>query len=187
MLKTMFIALCGPDGIMDAMKAKMPWMHGKPLFIQHDGAKPHNGRGNLLYIEQQGQLDGWNIQIITQPAQSPDLNILDLGFFNSLKSRVAKLKVNASSLDDLMSRVYKAFEEYDSETLDSIWSQLFTNYNIISQEMGGNNSKVYHAGNRRKQRDKDSKCDLSIDKEVYNECVRHVNAYRNGNHFKLLR
>jgi hypothetical protein len=24
----------------------MLWVHGKPLFIQHDGAKPHNGRRN---------------------------------------------------------------------------------------------------------------------------------------------
>ena len=29
----------------------------------------------------------WDIQMVRQPARSPDLNILDLGFFRSLQSQ----------------------------------------------------------------------------------------------------
>jgi hypothetical protein len=115
------------------------------------------------------------------------LNILDLGFFHSLKARVSKLKIGATSLDDLMARVNKVFSQYDRQTLDSIWAQLFTNYNYILQENGGNDSKVHHAGNRRNQGDKDTKCDLSIDVNVYNDCARHVNEYRKYTKFNLLR
>ncbi|CAM9878762.1 unnamed protein product [Choristocarpus tenellus] len=32
--------------------------------------------------------EGWNIKLVMQPVQSPDLNINDLGSFASLKSRV---------------------------------------------------------------------------------------------------
>ena len=31
---------------------------------------------------------GWSVELVTQPAQSPDLYISDLGIFASLKSRV---------------------------------------------------------------------------------------------------
>jgi hypothetical protein len=123
----------------------------------------------------------------SQPAQSPYLNILDLDFFHSLKARVSKLKIGATSLDDLMARVNTVLSQYDRQTLDSIWAQLFTNYNYILREKGDYDSKVHHAGNRRNQGDKDTKCDLSIDVNVYNDCVRHVNEYRKYSKFKLLR
>ncbi len=42
-----------------------------------------------------GSTGGWVLKIETQPAQSPDLNILDFGFFDSLKVRVRHLKHRA--------------------------------------------------------------------------------------------
>jgi hypothetical protein len=66
----------------------MPWLKGKEVIIQQDGASPHVGRGNIEYFNQEGRKDGWKIQVVTQPPQSPDLNVNDLGFFRSLKCRV---------------------------------------------------------------------------------------------------
>jgi hypothetical protein len=42
--------------------------------------------GNNAALTAAGLADGWNIKFTTQPAQSPDLNmILDLGFFRRSK------------------------------------------------------------------------------------------------------
>ena len=47
------------------------------------------------------------VELVTQPSQSPDLNINDLGFFTSLKSRVWGM--NAGSIDELVETI---FEQY---------------------------------------------------------------------------
>ena len=51
-----------------------------------EAIKRHNGMGNNAALTAAGLADGWNIKFTTQPAQSPDLNlILDLGFFRRSK------------------------------------------------------------------------------------------------------
>ena len=52
----------------------------------------------------------------------PDLNVNDLGFFLSLKSRV--WGINASSIDELVETVFQQYEEYDSATLERVWQSL---------------------------------------------------------------
>lgn len=171
--------MTGPGGVFEKVKEKMPWMRGRPLFIQHDGAKPHNGNGNSAYFEEQGVIDGWNIQIVTQPAQSPDLNLLDLGFFASLKTRVSHLKIQANTIDDLIARVETAYHQYDRHTLDSIWAQLFSVYRSVIEVFGENSYDLPHSGNRVDGRQNESSVDLDIDLIVYNAAVNHVNAIRN--------
>ena len=33
-------------GLVDSVKRKMPWLKGKDVIVQHDGAAPHTGKGN---------------------------------------------------------------------------------------------------------------------------------------------
>ena len=47
----------------------------------------------------------------------PNLNVNDLGFFPSLKSRVRGM--NASSIDELET-IFQQYEEYDSATLERV-------------------------------------------------------------------
>ena len=35
------------DGLLPTLKRIAPYLKGSRIIIQHDGAKPHNGRGNL--------------------------------------------------------------------------------------------------------------------------------------------
>ena len=81
------------DGIFDRIKEKMPWLRGHEVKIQHDGATPHKGFDNEEVIAAAGGGHGWTFVFDRQPAQSPDLNILDLGFFHSLKRRVSHMKM----------------------------------------------------------------------------------------------
>ena len=168
--------MCMDDGVIAKIKEKMPWMRNQRLFIQHDGAKPHNGNENIAQIEAHANQDGWHIEIITQPAQSPDLNILDLGFFSSIKAQVHQLKINADTIEDLLFRVQTAFTHYDRETLDAIWAELFSVYNCILQVRGGNDYALPHDGNRRSQGNNWTKVNLNIDIDAYNNCLPDDNV-----------
>ena len=85
------------------------------------------------------------VELVTQPAQSPDLNVNDLGFFASLKSRVWGM--NASSIDELVETIFQQYEEYDSPTLERVWQSLFKVYNQTLRKMGDNDFiSVEHTG-----------------------------------------
>ncbi|CAN0469879.1 unnamed protein product [Laminaria digitata] len=70
---------------------------------------------------------GWLVELKTQPSQSPDLNVNDLGFFASLKSRV--WRANANSVDELVKIIFDLYEEYNGDTLERVWQSLFKVYN----------------------------------------------------------
>ena len=55
------------------------------IFIQQDNARPHAGMNNAA-VEEEGRKHGWTFAIRNQPANSPDVNVLDQGFFNSIQA-----------------------------------------------------------------------------------------------------
>ena len=56
------------------------------VWIQQDNAGPHITPKDKEFLETVRTVKDINIRLESQPAQSPDLNVLDLGFFNSLQS-----------------------------------------------------------------------------------------------------
>jgi hypothetical protein len=126
---------------------------GTKLWIQHDGASPHTCKNNLTQwksvatrTKNQHKVD---LDMIAQPAQSPDLNILDRCFFKSLSADVKfKMKTNLFELRDA---VIEAWEEYPAEKLERCWATLYAGYRGILEDLGGN---VYssHGGARRRRR-----------------------------------
>lgn len=111
-------------GVIDKIKEKMPWMHNQRVKIQQDGAGGH-GKDSHTIISATASTGGWHFRVYKQCAQSPDLNILDLGFFHSLKTRVAKIKFRANNLEQMIAQVRQAFAEYPPDVLDHIWGHLF--------------------------------------------------------------
>jgi len=69
------------DRLIPAIRNRMPG-HNKNIIIQQDNAPVHRYEKDPDVLEA-CCMDGWNINISNQPARSPDLNILDLGFFNN--------------------------------------------------------------------------------------------------------
>ena len=71
------------------------------------------------------------VELVTQPAQSPDLNVNDLWFFASLKSR--EWGMNASSIDKLVETIFEQNDEYHGATLEWVKaSSRFTNKRSVS-------------------------------------------------------
>lgn len=75
-------------------------------------------RGIPRKLSLAGRKYGWNINLVTPPAQSPDLNINDLGLFPSLKSRVWKEYYR--TLDALVEGAKSIYGQYEADTLELV-------------------------------------------------------------------
>jgi hypothetical protein len=74
--------------VLPAIKAKWPAEERHiPIFIQRDNARTHIAVNDPAFVAA-AQADGWDIRLTCQPLNSPDLNVLDLGFFCSYPSIV---------------------------------------------------------------------------------------------------
>lgn len=163
-------------GVIDTIKEKWPAWLDKSVIIQQDGARPHTGRDVVHRIEQYACTGGWSITMKTQPAQSPDLNILDLGFFHSLKVRVGHLKRTARNMVELIENVQEAYEDYDYDTLNNVWAHLFACYNCILAVNGDNEYTAPHTGVRTRSKKGLTAVKLTIDVENYNRVFKLLNA-----------
>ena len=59
--------------------SSITWRMSLYIFVQH------TGKQNMEKMDAAGSRNNWNIKYVTQPAQSPDLNKLDICFFYSLQ------------------------------------------------------------------------------------------------------
>lgn len=72
--------------------------------------------------------DGWNIQFKLQPPNSSDLNVLNLGFFNSVQWLYHEASSN--TIDELIECVQDVFNKLEKNTLDNVLITLSKCYNI---------------------------------------------------------
>ena len=166
-----------PGGVLDAIKLKLPFLKGNPIIVQQDSATPHTGQSNVNIINLEGRKDGWNIQVIQQPPQSPDLNKLDLCFFWSLQKRSDHLKWHARTIDDLIAAVHSAYNDYDRHTLDrchGVWASCVLE---VLKQKGGNDYRVPHSGVRRRQAEYVRIDELPLDVEWINSLKREVDIH----------
>ena len=69
--------------VLSTIRAKWPReVVGNPIFIQQDNAPSHLKLDDPLFCEH-AKRDGFDIELISQPPNSLDFNILDLVFFSS--------------------------------------------------------------------------------------------------------
>ena len=84
-----------------------------------------------------------NISIYTQPAQSPDLNVDDLGFFRAIQAFMDRCPTNEF---ELIEAVLEAYANYNYVLINRVFLTLQTCMNRIIEENGGNNYKIPHMG-----------------------------------------
>ena len=135
--------------MFDNIRRYMPWLKKGTVWIQHDGARPHCGHNTEEWLSVEGSKKGWDMCLFHQPAQSPDLNVNDLGFFHSLKVQSRKIRGKDCNIDDMIIRVRRAWREYCGETLDNIWGHLFGCYEAILVAGGDSVYPKPHKGYRK--------------------------------------
>ena len=114
---------------------------GETIWAQHDNA-PSNNLNEDPDINREGTADGWGIKFINQPPNSPDLNILDLGFFNSIQS--LQDRTTPRAIGDLIAEVNTAFNAQGPEKLGAVWTTLQTILQEIMLAKGDNTFKLPH-------------------------------------------
>jgi hypothetical protein len=82
---------------------------------------------------------GMDIRLVNQPANSPDLNVLDLEFFASLQfltyERISR------NLDELIQNVQNEFDNYDPDILNRVFLTLQGCLIEVMKDRGGNRYK----------------------------------------------
>lgn len=93
--------------LLPAIREKWPGTT-KHVLIQYDNTKLHVDINDPEFVSAAKEGD-WDIQLQYQPPNSPDLNVLDLGFFRAIDA--IQEKTAPRKLGDLIVNVQTAFEQ----------------------------------------------------------------------------
>ena len=126
---------------LPAVKEKWPTCNGR-IRLQQDGAKSHILEDDVEFKEAVDEI-GLNLTVFTQLPNSPDTNILDLGFFRAIQSFNDDCPANE---EELIKSVEKAYGEYPYRKLNHVWLTLQSCLNMIIENDGGNDYKILHIG-----------------------------------------
>jgi hypothetical protein len=130
--------------VFPAIRSKFPLgALGTPIRVQIDNAKPHP-RPEDVEVVKAGQAEGRTIILECQPPNSPDSNILDLGFFNSIQA--LQHQEAPRTIDELISCVEEAFQKLDRVTLDNVFVTLQKCMECIMLDRGDNSYSLPHLG-----------------------------------------
>jgi hypothetical protein len=89
--------------VLLAIRSKWPREDvGRPIFIQQDNAPSHLKLDDPEFCAA-AKLGGFDIRLICQPPNSPDFNILDLGFFRAIQA--IQYKKDAKTIEALVPAV----------------------------------------------------------------------------------
>ena len=109
--------------------------------VQQDNARPHVPVDHPEVV-QAGKSDGFNISLMFQPPNSPDFNVLDLGFFNSIQA--LQQMESARTVDELILAVENALAMLSVEALNDAFLSLQMAMESTLKVGGGNDYKLAH-------------------------------------------
>jgi len=139
------------EKVLPAIKEKWPREDlGSTIFIQQDNARTHISLDDPEFLREATK-DGFDIRLMSQPPNSPDLNVLDLGFFSAIQS--LQHKESPKSVDELVSAVVKSFENFSSVKSNHIFVTLQLCMIKIMIANGSNKYKIPHMNKKRLERE----------------------------------
>jgi hypothetical protein len=112
-----------------------------PIIVQQDNAGPHVEENQEDFVND-AAVNGITISLRCQPPNSPDFNVLDLGFFNSIQS--LQQQKSANSVEELIHNVKQAFEEVSADALEKVWITLMGCMEESLWVNGGNDYVIPH-------------------------------------------
>ena len=137
------------EKVLPAIMKKWPPSYRKhPIWINEDNSRCHPESVRKA-MQEAAALKGWDIRGRHQPANSPDFNVLDLGFFNSIQS--LHYKSDPKDIDELVANVHKAFNKVSKETLDNTFMSLQLCMELSLERAGNNTYKLGHQHKKKKR------------------------------------
>ena len=129
-----------------------------------------------MSLEDVGAVGLPRILLKTQPAQSPDLNKLDLCLFNSMNKEAHKIKDENKTYEELQSAVSQMYAEYDWKKIERVHAFQFAFYREILKNYGGNQYDLPHSGIRERQENGDEIRDFQGPVEILDLARRVANG-----------
>ncbi|XP_026404205.1 uncharacterized protein LOC113299398 isoform X2 [Papaver somniferum] len=162
------------EKLLPAIKKKWPFNNCKKIFIQQDNAKPHVHENDKKIMEAVRSY-GLDIELLCQPPNSPDLNVLDLGFFSAIS---ALHHTDApTTVDEFIASVTRAFESFSVEHANNVFITLQSCMKEILRIKGGIHYKIPHMHKWRLIRDGQLPNVLECDPQVLNEAREFMRKY----------
>ncbi|XP_058783523.1 uncharacterized protein LOC131658218 [Vicia villosa] len=128
--------------VLPAIKEKWPREHAmETIYIQQDNAPCHVSIDDEEFCKATFE-GGFDIRLSCQPPNSPDLNVLDLGFFNAIRS--LQHKEVSNSVDELIEVVQKSYDNFSSKQSDKSFLTLQSCMIEIMKVKGPNNYQIPH-------------------------------------------
>lgn len=131
------------DEVIPAIRSAWPGARNQTITAQQDNAPAHNiyEDPEVLAARNAGNP---KVRFVAQPPNSPDTNILDLGFFNSIQS--LQDRTTPRTVDELVAEVKRAFDAQAPATLGKVWTTLQAVLQEIMLAKGDNTFKLPHLG-----------------------------------------
>ncbi|KAL6508986.1 hypothetical protein OROHE_021545 [Orobanche hederae] len=146
------------------------------IIIQQDNARTHidpNDEEFRLAVAKYGL----NVQIRCQPPNSPDLNVLDLGFFSAIQS--LQQKEPTRTVDELISAVEKAFDMFSSTKANRVFLTLQLCMIEIMKCRGAINYKIPHMKKSSLERNGNLPLQLQCEAKLIEDVTNWLNAFEN--------
>ena len=135
----------------------------KHIYIQQDNAKPHIAHNDREFLEE-AMKDGFNIQLVQQPPNSPDMNVLDLGFFRSIQA--LQYQKVAYNVTQLLRAVNNAFDNLSPQCLRFVFITLQACMIEVMKRQGGFDYRIPHMNKTKAVREDTLPDYLSVDKQL---------------------
>lgn len=163
---------CLIERVLPAIRSKWPRCNATdPIYIQQDNARPHVHPSDPAFVEAATK-DGFDLRLSYQPPQSPDMNVLDLGYFRAIQS--LQHQEAPKSIDELVYAVEKSFEELSSDCLNRVFLSWQACMIEVMKVNGGNNYKLPHIGKSQLLRDGSVIFALPCERQILENAMVHL-------------
>jgi len=159
--------------LLEAIRIRWPQEDGHDtIWIQQDNAPSQVHTDDLEFAAAVAQT-GLNICIMNQPANSHDMNCLDLGFFASLQSLTDR--TTSRNMDELIVNVINEYENYNPVLLNRVFLTLQGCMIEVMKDNGGNRYKIPHMNKERLEAACMLPKSLSCDREIVRKAIELLN------------
>lgn len=160
------------EKVITSIKEKWPRNDSsQPIFIQQDNAKRHITNDDEEF-HRAATTDWFDIRSMCQAANSPDLNIFDLGFFSAIQS--LQHKGTPKSIGELINAVVKAYEEFSTVMSNRIFLTLQSCMIEIMWSRGSHKYKIPHTKKSTLEKEGQLPTQLKCSSELVHEVLDHL-------------
>ncbi|XP_057521627.1 uncharacterized protein LOC130801764 [Amaranthus tricolor] len=157
--------------VLPTIRAKWPAELSKHIYIQQDNAKPHIAHNDRGFLEE-AMKDGFNIQLVQQPPNSPDMNVLDLGFFRSIQA--LQYQKSAYNVKELLKAVNNVFQNLSPQCLRFVFITLQACMIEVMKKQGGFDYHIPHMNKTKVAREGTLPDYLTIDKQLVVDLLQYL-------------